>query len=470
MIMDPRWNSQSILSPVERNPYLAICARMGLRLGRVKGWALSESTAGDAGDFALRCHTACAAFGLSLLAGRLELTEETRRAISRLVEQVDEYFALDNDLRAEQTNAFLELSNGLYFDLRIEIEVNHGDECMRAFDFTFYLLQIQGSFRASAGGSPERSSSLRKFLYSADIHPFVADGLTSLESFCESQAQPLRITEQVRRFAAGFRNRSLSAPQIKQLRSLLLGPWPEEVENYFSPIHGVDVGNFDPDLLIDELAVTCFGIGEICGAFDLRMCPGDVDRARKNLKWLRSMLARVHLPVNPNAARLNVPVLDEGKPSPPPGVPGRAEYRYLVTGPLKEAVECLYGGVLTTLVELALSTGAVVELISSETDLANEDPGELLLDPHFRAVLSESLDALVAALDLRWISPDLLKRVHRDIGLWRRRDEYPEQSVVLRDFLTGEFRNAVVREAVATLSAAGGPQAPPQLEPPPTLR
>src|SRR5688572_24278649 len=84
---------------VRRNGSPAICARLGYRLGRVRTWGSTTSHPEDVVDFGLRAYLRNDTFGMVLLARRLVLSEQVRHMLDRLVQQIDEFFALPKDVR-----------------------------------------------------------------------------------------------------------------------------------------------------------------------------------------------------------------------------------------------------------------------------------------------------------------------------------------------------------------------------------
>ncbi|HEX8907335.1 MAG TPA: hypothetical protein VF771_20955, partial [Longimicrobiaceae bacterium] len=453
------------LSPVERNPYLALCARLGMRLGRIATWSsgLGYGDRSDETDYAVRSMVACSAFGFSLLAERIRLSGQTRRAIAELVRQVNDHVALDRNLRPEEC-PYMESTGELYRDLEIEIEIHHGDDCRDAFELGYQLFQLQMAFQVTTRGE-RKGSYLRKVLYSARFHEWVADNLILILDFCEHQPVPLAITPEVRRFASGFIDRSLSAAQIMELRSLLLDSWHVEIERYFSPIHGSDVSQLDPDFPVDELVAKCFRLGELYGQFEMWI-PEDEERTRADLKRLQLLLNLLHLPLDTQgvSSRLNMPGLGGEKPVLPAGVSGRADFDYWVTGPLEEVVECLYGTVLKTVVVLGLATGSIAELSRFETRVESDEAREGL-----RSIITGLLGTVAAALDCRWVRPGLRHRVQKEIERWPNADAVQGETWALSLFLSRQFRDQVLKQACATLASGRKTASPRSPSPGPFL-
>jgi hypothetical protein len=447
---------RAYVSPAEHDPYLSICAKLGLRLGRLEGWGLTgRDRNDDAFRFAVRSINACDAFGLSLLAGRLRLSAEARESIAELLRQVDEYLALDRDSLPEEC-PYAQHARELFLELRVELEIQYGDECVRAFYLGFDLYPMQSCFRIWRDGSRPTGESLREVLYEEELHDWVSEGLGWIADYLESQDEPPAVAAELRRYADGFRDRALSATRIARLRSRILGPWIDEIEAYFSPVHGSDLSELEPGLSAAGLAAACFRIGELYGLFEMWIVwtADDYPRARDNLKRLRLLLARAGLPLDTRlvADRLDVPELGGSKPELPPGVTRRAEYGYVVTAPLFEAAGCLHGRVIETVVRLGHGVGALAEAVSSEADCGAEDAGDLFLDPAYRKLITQFLDQIVDALDLRWVDTALADRVRHAIEAWRQPYAPPGQTLALRDFFTEEFRDAVLRQAGTALA------------------
>jgi hypothetical protein len=445
---------------VRRNGSPAVCARLGYRLGRVRTWGSTAGHPEDAVDFGLRAYLRNDTFGMVLLARRLVLSEQVRHMLDRLVQQVDEFFALPKGVRkGSDLPPFLVPAYALYVDLATEIEVNYGFACSDAFRIMFEVMFTQKFFDATDDAGPLKGGRLRKFLYSDDVHKWVLAFLRNLHGFCEDQPTPPVDPDELRYFADGFGNRSLSAAKILRIGELIHGPWPNALQEYFSPTDGADLIDLGGQLSIGELVSKCFMLGELCGRYEptSRLSADEADAARENLKRIRALLTRLHLPFDPAliSARLRLTDDDpQGQLELPDEVSTRAEYGYTVCRRLEEAVECLYGGVLKSVLEVALHLGAISQFVTFESDDAEElmDSGEPAFDAEMRPALASYLEGIADALDSRWIARDLAERMKSSLKIWN--DPYASAQEILGvcQFLKDSLGDEIIDQATSTLS------------------